>query len=253
MTGDEYILSILKKYEVPRGPESATEQAASSIAPKIQRWAGEWLAALSYSGSYAKQTAVHGITDADLFISLKPEMPGSLKKIHDELFTLATLHGWQPRRRNVSIGITVKGTALDLIPGRAQAGYENYHDLYWPKSDTVRQTDPKLHVDTVSGSPHLREIQAVKIWRHVHQLDWPSLYLELFVMNSLAGRRADALAYNVLHALDAIGAALETTSIADPANLDNILSEELTPEEKKAIAEQANNSAAEQHWEEILW
>lgn len=253
MTGDEYILSILKKYEVPRGPESAAEQAASRIAPKIQRWAGDWLAALSYSGSYAKQTAVHGVTDVDLLISLKPGMPGTLKKIYDELFTLATLHGWNPRRRNVSIGISINGMDLDLIPGRAQAGYESYHDLYWLKSDSLRQTNVNLHVDTVVKSHRLREIQAVKIWRHIHQLDWPSLYVELFVINALAGRNTDSLAHNVLRALETIGETLERTCIVDPANLDNVLSHDLTPQEKKGIADQAKKSAAEQHWEDIIW
>ena len=252
MTGDEYILSILKKYEVSRGPESAAEQAASRIAPKVQRWAGDWLADLSYSGSYAKQTAVHGVTEADLFIALKPEMPGTLKKIYDELFTLATLHGWKPRRQDVSIGISVNGMNLDLIPGRAQSGYENYYDLYWLKSDALRQTNVHLHVDTVAKSHRLREIQAIKIWRHIHQLAWPSLYLELFVINALTGRSTDSLAHNILHALDAIGETLGTTCIVDPANLDNILSHNLTPEEKKNIAEQAKKTAAEQHWEDII-
>jgi len=253
MTGDEYILSILKKYEVPRGPESAAEQAASRIAPKIQRWAGEWLSSLSYSGSYAKQTAVHGVTEVDLFIALKPEMPGTLKKIHDELFTLATLHGWKPRRQDVAIGISVNGLNLDLVFGRAQAGYENYYDLYWLKSDSVRQTDVHLHVETVGKSDRLREIQTIKIWRHIHKLYWPSLYLELFVINALAGRSTDALAHNVLHVLDTLGESLETTCIVDPANLDNVLSNDLTPEEKKALAEQAKETAAQQHWEDIIW
>lgn len=253
MTGDEYILSILKKYEVPRGPESAAEQAASRIAPKIQRWAGDWLASLSYSGSYAKQTAVHGVTDVDLFISLKPEMPGTLKKIYDELFTLAALHGWNPSRRDVSVGISINGLNLDLIPGRGQAGYESYHDLYWLKSDSLRQTNVNLHVDTVAKSHRLGEIQAIKIWRHIHQLDWPSLYLELFVINALAERDTDSLALNILHTLDTIGETLQTTCIVDPANPDNVLSNDLTPEEKKNIAEQAKNSAAQQHWEDMIW
>lgn len=253
MTGDEYILSILKKYEVPRGSESVAEQAASRVAPKIQRWAGEWLTSLSYSGSYAKQTAVHGVTEVDLFIALKSEMPGTLKKIYDELFTLATLHGWKPRRQDVSIGISVSGLNLDLIPGRAQAGYENYHDLYWLKTDSVRQTDVHLHVDTVARSHRLREIQAIKIWRHVHQLDWPSLYLELFVINALTGRSTDSLAHNVLHTLDAIAETLETTCIVDPANLDNVLSNDVTPEEKQTLADQAKKTAAQQHWEDIIW
>ena len=253
MTGDEYILSILKKYEVPRGPESAAEKAASRIAPKIQRWAGEWLAALSYSGSYVKQTAVHGITDVDLFISLKPEMPGNLKKIYDELFTLAALHGWNPRRQNVSIGVSINGMDLDLIPGRAQPGFENYHDLYWLKTDSLRHTDVNFHVETVAKSHRHREIQAIKIWRHIHQLDWPSLYIDFFVINALTGRSTDSLSLNVLHALDAIGETLETACIVDPANLDNMLSNDLTPQEKKNIADQAKKSAAQQHWEDILW
>lgn len=253
MTGDEYILFILKKYEVPRGPDSAAEQAASRVAPKIQRWAGEWLANLSYSGSYAKQTAVHGVTEVDLFIALKPEMPGTLKKIYDELFTLATLHGWKPRRRDVSIGVSINGLNLDLIPGRAQAGYENYHDLYWLKADSVRQTDVHLHVDAVAKSHRIREIRAIKIWRHIHQLDWPSLYLELFVINALTGRSADSLAHNVLHALDAIAETLEATCIVDPANLDNVLSDDVTPEEKINLADRAKETAAQQHWEDIIW
>lgn len=253
MTGDEYILSILNKYEVPRGPESAAEQAASRIAPKIQRWAGEWLASLTPSGSYAKQTAVHGITDMDLFISLKPEMPGTAKKIYDELFTLAALHGWNPRRQNVSIGISIHGMHLDLIPGRSQAGYKNFHELYSLTSDAVLQTDVNLHVDTVAKSQRLLEIRAIKIWRHVHQLNWPSLYLDFFVINALTGRNTDSLAHNVLHVIDSIAEAMETTGIVDPANPDNILSDGLTAEEKNTIADQAKRSAAEQHWEDILW
>jgi len=253
MTGDEYILSILKKYEVPRGPESPAEQTAKHIAPKIQRWAGGWLSALSFSGAYARQTAVHGVTDVDLFISLKPGMPGTMQKIYDELFTLAALHGWNPTRRNVAIGISKNGITLDLIPGRAQAGDESYHELYWLKSDSLRQTNLGLHIETAAKSHRLREIQAIKIWRHIHRLDWPSLYLDCFVINALTGRTTDSLAHNVLHALDMIGEALETTCIVDPANPDNVLSLDATPEDKKNIAEQAKKSAAQQHWEDIIW
>ena len=180
-------------------------------------------------------------------------MPCSLKKIYDELFTLATLHGWNPRRKSVSIGISINELNLDLTPGRAQAGYEDYHDLYWLKSDSLRQTNVNLHLKTVAKSDRQREIQAIKIWRHIHQLDWPSLYVESFVIDALAGRINESLAHNVLHVLDAVAAALETTCTIDPANPDNVLSDDLTPQEKKTIADQAKKTAAEQHWEDIIW
>ena len=77
--------------------------------------------------------------------------------------------------------------------------------------------------------------------------------LELFTIQALYGRPGAALADNVLHALRMIGTSLATTRIEDPANTNNILSDDLTTQEKQRIAGLAAQSAQQQYWKDIIW
>ena len=218
MTPDQYVESILAKYQVPRGPTSPAERLVAVVAAPLRTWAGQQLNALEYSGSYAKETGVHGVSDVDVFISLKSDTTNTLKEIYNSLYSLAQRKEWSPRLQNVSIGVTVNGTRGDLVPGKVQSGYQNYHSLYLRKRDSWTQTNVSLHVDTVHNSDRLREIRAIKIWRMLHGLDFPSLYLELFVIDALSGRSRTSLADNVLHALRTIGASLASTRVVDVAH-----------------------------------
>jgi hypothetical protein len=253
VTPDQYVESVLAKYAVPRGPNSLAEHLGATVAGPLRTWAGQQLNALQYSGSYAKETGVRGISDVDVFISLKSDTTDTLKEIYEKLVSLAQTNGWSPRRQNVSVGVTVNGTRGDLVPGKVQVGHQNYHSLYLRKRDSWTQTNVALHVATVRGSGRLREIRAIKIWRMLHGLDFASLYLELFTIDTLAGRSRSALAENVLHALRRIGSSLTSTRIVDPANTNNVLSDDLTQAEKQRVAAQAAQSAREPSWGRIIW
>ena len=144
-------------------------------------------------------------------------------------------------------------TRADLVPGRVQEGYRNYHSLYRQKTDSWTQTNVSLHTDTVTRSGRVQEIRAVKIWRFLRRLDFPSLYLELFVIRALSGKRQDTLPANVLHGLRTIGDSLVSARVEDPANTNNVLSDELSRAQKENIAELATQSAGESYWERIIW
>src|SRR5688500_4655602 len=88
VTEDQYVESVLAKYAVPRGPTSAAERLAATVAGPIKSWAGAQLSALEYSGSYAKETGVHGVSDIDLFISLKSDTRQTLKEVFDAVMQL---------------------------------------------------------------------------------------------------------------------------------------------------------------------
>ncbi len=253
MTPDQYVESVLEKYAVIRGPTSPAERLGAVVAGPIGTWAGQQLNELTYSGSYAKETGVRGISDVDLFISLKSDTTNTLREIYNALYSLARQQGWSPRAQNVSVGVTINGTRGDLLPGKVQPGYQNYHSLYLRKRDSWTQTNVSLHIQTVRDSGRLKEIRGVKIWRLLRDLDFPSLYLELFTIQALAGRSRTTLADNVLHALRTIGASLASTRIEDPANSNNVLSDDLTRQEKEGIATLAAQSAREQYWKDIIW
>jgi hypothetical protein len=149
--------------------------------------------------------------------------------------------------------VTVNGTRGDLVPGKVQAGYQNYHSLYLRRRDSWTQTNVALHIETVRNSGRQREIRAIKIWRLLRNLDWPSLYLELFTIQALAGRSQTNLADNVEHALRTIGSLLTSARIEDPANSSNILSDDLTRQEKEQIATLATQAAQETYWKDVIW
>ncbi|MEJ8568852.1 hypothetical protein [Elongatibacter sediminis] len=250
MTQDEYVEGVLQKYATNK---LAAQKAAESIAASIQAWAGSQLSKLSYSGSFAKETTNSLSTDVDLFISLKSSTKETLKEVYESLYKWARSNGWSPIRQNVSIGITLSGMKIDLVPGKKQTGYQNVHSLYKRKTGSWTQTNVKLHVDTVTSSGRTKEIRAIKIWRDLHGLSFPSFYLELMVIEGLKGRSISNLAANVLHALDYIGTNLATKRIVDPANTNNIISDDLSATEKGNVARKAKTSTAKQYWKEIIW
>jgi hypothetical protein len=253
LTADQYVESVLAKYAVQMGANSEPERVANTIAPTIRQWAGSYLASLSFSGSYAKGTPVHGGTDVDLFISLNPNTPESLRQIYESLHALAVRNMWSPRRQDVSIGISTRNLTVDLVPGKIQGGYQNYHSLYRSKTDSWTQTNVALHVSTIRDSQRTKEIRAIKIWRNLHRLDFSSFYLELTVLEGLKGRATNTLSANVLHALRYIATSLPSARVVDPANTNNVISNDLAAQAKSTIANQASVSASKANWGQIIW
>lgn len=257
MAPDEYVSFTLSKYAyaVAGGilvPPPVT--AANKIIPQLNQWAGHWLAnGISLSGSFAKGTAIRGGTDIDLFISLKSDTPGTLASIYDSLFKWSASAGWFPRAQNVSVGITYSGTKIDLVPARRQGSLTNLHSLHRSKTKSWTQTDVSKHINVVRSSSRLTEIRAVKIWRMLHGLDFPSFYLELTVIDALHGLRSLSPSSNIIAALKYIGERLETARVVDPANTGNIISNDLTSAEKRKIAQQATSSWQKPDWNQIIW
>lgn len=141
---------------------------------------------------------------------------------------------------------------------RKQSGNTNDHWLYVSKQDTWKQTNIQKHINDISGSGRLNEIKLLKIWRELNGLDFPSIYLEYLIINTLSSKSLDVakLADNFLFLLREL--AKDTSNpldsrIVDPANSNNILSDLLTASEKENIITKAKISAGQQYWENILW
>ena len=138
MSGSSYLQSVLQRYAISTAHIPALEAV---LRPHIEQWANTYLVRMEASGSIAKGTAVSGGTDMDFFISLSSSTPGTLRDIYETLFTKFQQLGMSPRRQNVSIGITINGYKVDLVPARRQAQYGEDHSLYVFKRGTWTQTN----------------------------------------------------------------------------------------------------------------
>lgn len=260
MTPDQYVFSIVDKHKGECIPErypllsiSTPMLIKAELEPSIRAWLGHYLHEIIISGSCAKGTAIKGTADVDLFISIGANIPLTLGDIYGNLYNYAVQMGWQPRKQNVSIGINYNGKKVDLVPGRIQSGYQNYHSLYRSKANSWTQTNIKEHIQIVKNSGRLTEIMALKIWRKCHGLEFPSIYLELTVLEALKYKPKNVPAQNFLAILGYLGEQFVNKTVIDPANSNNIISDDLYKYEKEAIAKKAKESLNQSNWGGIIW
>ncbi|MCM0758111.1 hypothetical protein M7775_05915 [Sporomusa sphaeroides DSM 2875] len=144
-------------------------------------------------------------------------------------------------------------TKIDLVPGRVMQGYQNYHSLYKAKSDTWTQTNISEHIKIVKQSCRIDEIIALKIWRMLNGLSFPSIYLELTVIEALKYQRTNQLSNNIWKVLQYLSSDFITARIIDPSNTNNIISEDLSRIEKETIRSASSVALKQSNWKNILW
>ena len=139
------------------------------------------------------------------------------------------------------------------MPGRRQSAYGNDHSLWKDRSKTWTKTNIQTHIGLVSKSWRLEEIRAVKIWRNLHGLEFPSIYLELVVIEALRNARVGNVASNLSLVLEYLRDSLERVRFIDPANTNNIISDDLSLVQKQTIGRQAGISRQMPNYKQVIW
>lgn len=245
-----YLTNVLEKYRVN---EAAARAQANLLMPIIQRWANKYLLSAEFSGSIARGTAVSLSTDADVFISLSSATPDTLQQIYTSLCEALTGAGLPIRRQNVSVGTTVGGMKVDLVPGKRQSQYGNEHSLYKNKTGTWTKTDVQGHINCVSRSNRVSEIRLLKIWKCLNGLEFPSFYLELTVIERLRGAAIGDLSGNVWSVFNYLASDFAQARYVDPCNTNNVISDDLTAAEKQRIRQAAQRALEQKSWDAIFW
>lgn len=250
MTADQYLAQIISKYQIN---ETGVKAKVAQLYPTIQRWGGQYLLEVIYSGSIAKGTAISLGTDADVFISISSTAQETLADIYNTLYNAFIQAGYQARKQNVSIGIHSGGYQIDLVPGKRQSQYGYDHSLYKNKANTWTKTNVKTHVSQIIGSNRIGEIKLTKIWRQLNKLDFPSFYIELAVIDCLSGRSYSDLNGNFWHVLGFLTGNFVNSRYLDPANTNNVISDDLSFSEKQLIRIAAQAERAKPNWAQIVW
>lgn len=250
MSTEIYLKQILDRERVDTGPQSPVRGVQAKLDPIFRSWAGIFLESVSPSGSFAKGTANRSGTDIDLFISLSSNTKESLKEIYESLLTTMQASGYTAKRQNVSINIRVNGYDVDLVPAKRQDGYGSDHSLYRRKADTWTKTNVAKHISHVQNTGRLQEIRLLKLWRNQKQLDFPSFYLELTVINALAGH-SGSLPDKMVRVLEYLRDTFSNARVVDPANTNNVISDELSDSERVKIRAGAD-LALRGNWDQFV-
>jgi len=174
-----------------------------------------------------------------------------LADIFNSLYNWLIAKGYQVRKQNVSLGVNYNGYNIDLVPARKYSGNTNYHSLYCNKRDSWMQSNIQQHINYVTNSNRINEIKIIKIWAKIHNLDFPSIYLEHTVIDALKYNHSgnSYIAQNILIVLKYLSEHFINKRVIDISNTNNIISDDLTYNEKLLIVSQARYSLNQQYWE----
>jgi len=254
-----YIEQVNKKYQHPVGiDKTIKEKVFDPLEHHITSWAYRnsiSLTDVKLSGSRAKGTAISLTSDMDVFIYLSSSNTLTLKSIYNSLYEYFASNKVSNAcvKQSVSIGVRFNGMNIDLIPGQRQTDYHGDHSLYKSEQDIWTQTNIDKHINIVRNSHWVPEIVATKIWRHCHKLSFPSILIELITIEVLNEKGTTDHDKNFVLLLGYLKDNIQKVKIIDPANKDNIISNDITAGEKKKIAEKARESRTKKFWKEILW
>jgi hypothetical protein len=251
MSADDYLFQILARENVDTGPYSPVRNVQAKIQPAISQWASHYLVSVTPSGSFAKGTANKSGTDIDLFISLAQTTPETLKEIYNTLAQKMTEAGYTPKRQNVSINIRINGYDVDLVPAKRQDAYSDDHSLYRRKADTWTKTNVTKHINHVRQGHRINESRILKLWRDQNSLDFPSFYLELTVIDALSGQ-VETLSKNVWNVFVYLRDRFSNARVVDPANTNNIISDDLTAAERARVKATAEQTLRATNWSQIV-
>lgn len=248
MTADEYLRAILQREAVNTTLLSPVRNVQAEIEPIIKQWAGDKLISVSPSGSFAKGTA----NKSDFFISLSPRTTETLKEIYNKLSNWFAEKNYAPKKQNVSINIRASGYSVDLVPAKRQDFHSEDHSVYRRKADSWTKTNVATHIKTVLAGGRIAESRVLKLWRNQKSLDFPSFYLELTVIEALAGRYSGTTAGNVLNVFEYLRDRFTSARVVDPANTNNIISDDLTAAEKNNIRLASQYALGATNWRQIV-
>jgi Nucleotidyltransferase domain len=254
MTSNQYLKNILIREAVDNGILSRVRGVIDILKPVIQSWAinnAQCILDINPSGSFAKGTANKSGTDIDIFISLYSNNPYTLDNTYENLFAFLGKNGYQPKRQNVSININKDGYSVDLVPARRQNLQTQDHSIWCRKAKTWTKTNICKHIEYVRRCDRADVTRILKLWRNQKELDFPSFYLELTVIKALIDRSGN-LSGEVQSVFHYLYHKFEGATVVDPANANNIISNNLTLLDKGKIKFAAGKALSAKNWNEIV-
>lgn len=211
------------------------------------------------SGSYAKHTAINIKFDIDISQPFKRDSFSTLQEMADDIFDFFDKEYKKNDSQLTKVRKQTKSTGLtfnidddiidmDIVPGR-ELSQDDYVDtnklnLYVREEDgkdaTSTQTNIKSHTEHINGKSKERPvIRLLKVWKHNKNKKYlKSFFLELIVIRAFKNEPTipSDLWERLKKAMEFIRDNVETIQLKDPGNSNNIVSNDLTDQEKKNLS-----------------
>jgi hypothetical protein len=253
MTNQEYLQSLLRTQDLTVTELTTLRNLRDQIDQQL-RTGLQKVARVYYAGSFGKKTMIREQYDLDIVVYWDKDCGYTLKEIFNGVGNVLRQHWTLVNRKTVAWELPFQsGFHIDVVPGRAIDNSFKYANLYRSDNDSSLQTSIKVHIDTVRNSGRSDAIRLMKLWRKRKNVPFKkSLALELITIDGCTGKLTSDLEGQLLATFRHIRDKILTIRLVDPANTNNILSDEISIIDKILIQNAAKAAIDAQYWSQVF-
>jgi hypothetical protein len=243
-----YLAEILAAQRVDPIIEDAIRARRAEIENIVR---GEARPRFYYGGSFGKKTMIAAQFDLDLvayFPAAGRRHPADVYAAVERRLRAA---GHYVARHNVALRLRyTPGWHIDVVPGLAVDETYEYADLYASETGGVRRTSLRRHI-ALARQGDRETIRLLKLWRWRNTVPAGSFVLELAAARALEGF-SGTLEDRFAAVLRYLAEFFPSARLADPANAQNVISDDIDWGRKAAIAGAAAKACAAP-WPQVVW
>ncbi len=206
-----------------------------------------------YGGSYKKETMIKAAYDLDVVIHWRPDFGYDLESLY-ELTRRTLQQNWRNvRQKRFGWQIHFDGDFhIDVIPGKFSSTDGRYAYLFNSDRQGRFQTSIQIQSEFVLDSRRQDAIRLMKLWKVRKDVPIKSFILEQLVIKGCSGLSREFLEPQLSDALKFIADNILSIRLEDPANSNNIITEDLTIEQKYRIRNLAIDGLNARNWGEVF-
>lgn len=253
MSNDTYLRGLLNEQDLTPDEESVLRALRDKIESQLRTSLNK-IERVYYAGSFGKNTMIRELYDLDIVVYWASDCGFTLQDIYNAVGDALKKNWKVVRSKTVAWELPFDGGFhLDVVPGRALNNTFKYANLYRTDTTTSLQTSIKVHIDTVRNSGRHDAIRLMKLWRKRKGVPFKkSLALELITIDGCAGSPAENLEKQLMAAFRYISNNILTARLVDPANTNNVISDEIPYSDKLVIQAAAKAALDAQYWSHVF-
>jgi len=252
MAEESYFGSLLIEQDLTESELQLIHSLANKAKQTISKLGGN--PRFYIAGSIAKGTVIRAHYDLDLVVYWPSSITTTLEEIFNLVGDIVRDQLWETAHpKTVSWEITFKGGFhIDIVPGRAID--HTFHDAFLYRNDAGERlkTSIKKHIDTVRNSWYQDIIRLMKLWKYRKKVPIKTFLLELLAIEGCDGIHTEDTEALLNAAFGYISDKIMTARVVDPANTNNIISDDLTRETKKKIQTASDNVLLAESWGDVF-
>lgn len=253
MTNESYLREILDGQDLTENQKRNLRDLRDKIEGQLRNGIKGTPKAY-YGGSYAKNTMIKASYDLDLVLYWPSDSPYSLESLYRAAEGVLDRNWRTVRKKKVGLELPFEGDFhIDVIPGKFSSKDENYAYLYNNKTGGRFQTSIYVQVDFVKKSGRQEVIRLIKLWKKRKNVPIKTFILESCIIEGCKGYDRSKLESQLLAAFNYLRDNIQNVRIEDPSNSNNIISDDLSKEQKNRVCNLAIQAIEAQNWSQVFF